>query len=114
MTDPRQVEGLFSNQAASQNPSRVITRAAGTVEIHAPIDTITDGPVRVVALSLKPIEVQIARLDEMDCLGDRCSSSASVEESIQDALFINDVAAVSPPPKIPVDDRYRAPSNLLG
>ena len=39
----------------------MITKAAGTVEIHAPNGTITNGPVRVVALSLKPMEVQILR-----------------------------------------------------
>ena len=59
--DNDKIERLFSNQAAPQDPSRVITKAAGTVEIHAPNGTITNGPVRVVALSLKPMEVQILR-----------------------------------------------------
>lgn len=59
--DNDKIERLFSNQAAPQDPSRVLTKAAGTVEIHAPNGTITNGPVRVVALSLKPMEVQILR-----------------------------------------------------
>jgi hypothetical protein len=59
--DHDNIERLFSNKVAPQDPSQVITKAAGTVEIHAPNGTITNGPVRVVALSLKPMEVQILR-----------------------------------------------------
>ena len=59
--DNDKIERLFSNKAEPQDPSRVVTKAAGTVEIHAPNGTITNGPVRVVAVSLKPMEVQILR-----------------------------------------------------
>ena len=55
--DHDEIERLFSNKAESQDPSRVVTKAAGTVEIHAPNGAITNGPVRVVAVSLKPMEV---------------------------------------------------------
>ena len=59
--DNDEIERLFSNKAEPQDPGRVMTKAAGTVEIHAPNGSITNGPVRVVAVSLKPMEVQILR-----------------------------------------------------
>ena len=59
--DHDKVGRLFSNKVAPQDPSRVITKAAGDVEIHAPNGAITNGPVRVVGVSLKPMEVQMLR-----------------------------------------------------
>ena len=59
--DHDKIERLFSNKAEPQDPSRVVAKAAGTVEIHAPNGTITNGPVLVVAVSLKPMEAQILR-----------------------------------------------------
>jgi hypothetical protein len=59
--DNDKIERLFSNKAQPQDPSRVVTKAAGTVEIHEPNGAITNGPIRVIAVSLKPMEVQILR-----------------------------------------------------
>ena len=59
--DKDKIERLFSNKAQPQDPSQVVTKAAGTVEIHEPNGAITNGPLRVIAVSLKPMEVQILR-----------------------------------------------------
>ena len=59
--DHDKIERLFSNKTEPQDSSRVVTKPVGTVEIHAPNGTITNGPVRVVAVSLEPMEAQILR-----------------------------------------------------
>ena len=59
--DNDKMDLLFSNNAQPQPPGRAITKAGGGVEIHEVNGAITNGPARVVGVSLKPMEVQLVR-----------------------------------------------------
>lgn len=50
---------LYSNQLRPQAPGSVAERPKGTVTIHEAGGSRTDGPIRIVRISLQPSEVQI-------------------------------------------------------
>jgi glycosidase len=53
---------LFSNktgQGGAAAPGRITEKPKGSVEIHEVDDTVTDGPIRVMPVTLQPMEVQI-------------------------------------------------------
>lgn len=54
-------EVSFSNRTQPRPPSKVLTKAAGTVEIHEPDGHVSRGPARVVRVDLRPMEVQFLR-----------------------------------------------------
>ena len=59
--DNDKIDLLFSNNARPQPPGRASTKAGGSVEIHEVNGAITNGPARVVSVSLRPLEVQLLR-----------------------------------------------------
>jgi glycosidase len=59
--DKDKIDLLFSNNAQPQPPGRASTKAGGSVEIHEVNGAITNGPARVVRVSLRPMEVQLLR-----------------------------------------------------
>jgi hypothetical protein len=59
--DNDKIDLLFSNNARPQPPGRASTKACGSVEIHEVNGAITNGPARVVSVSLRPLEVQLLR-----------------------------------------------------
>jgi glycosidase len=52
---------LFSNHSAMQPPGPLATKARGTVRIHELEGGLTDGPARILPITLQPMEVQILR-----------------------------------------------------
>lgn len=50
---------LFSNQGQPVAPGEVVEKPAGTVEVTEVDGSITNGPARVIAVSLQPMELQI-------------------------------------------------------
>ena len=52
---------LFSNHPAPQPPGALETKAKGSVKVHELDGTTTDGPVRVLPVTIKALEVQILR-----------------------------------------------------
>jgi glycosidase len=55
------IDLLFSNNAQPQPPGRASTKAGSSVEIREANGAITNGPARVVRVSLRPMEVQLLR-----------------------------------------------------
>ena len=56
-------ELLYSNRSDARNdaPSQVVGQAEGSVEVHEAGGGVTRGPVRALAVSLGPSEIQILR-----------------------------------------------------
>jgi glycosidase len=52
---------LYSNHPQPQAPGVIATKNAGTVQIHDERDRLTQGPVRVLRVRLRPMEVQFLR-----------------------------------------------------
>ena len=60
--DHDKIERLFSNKTEPQDSEfRVVTKPVGTVEITRQTARSQTAPVRVVAVSLEPMEAQILR-----------------------------------------------------
>jgi hypothetical protein len=59
--DNDKIDLLFSNKAQPQPSGRASTKASGSVEIHEVNGAITNGPARVVSVSLRPMEVHLLR-----------------------------------------------------
>jgi glycosidase len=52
---------LFSNKSNATPPGLLVTKAKGSVQIHELDGRQTDGPVRVLPITLQPLEIQILR-----------------------------------------------------
>jgi hypothetical protein len=52
---------LLSNQGSATTPGAIRTATAGTVAIHEISGAISEGPARVLPVTLRPMEVHILR-----------------------------------------------------